>query len=284
MPRYLDPKNDLTFKKVFGGHKDLCISLLNAMLPLGAGRSVTSVEYQTGELPPRFDGGRNTVVDVRCEDNLGRQFIVEMQMYWADSFRQRVLLNASKAYVAQYDGRTKRGRDPYRLLKPVYELSFVNDVFEPDLADYYHHYQLVNVANTEKRIEGLELVFVELPKFRPDSRAARRLRDLWLLYLTGIGRGDADVPAALLEQPETRDAVRCLEEQSYSRQEMETYDKYLDIISVEQALLASSEEKGRTEGEAAERLRIAKGLKAAGVAGATIEAATGLAPEEIAGL
>ena len=31
--RYLDPKADLTFKKVFGEHPDLVISLLNALLP-----------------------------------------------------------------------------------------------------------------------------------------------------------------------------------------------------------------------------------------------------------
>ena len=29
--RYLDPKADLTFKKIFGEHKDLLISLLNAL-------------------------------------------------------------------------------------------------------------------------------------------------------------------------------------------------------------------------------------------------------------
>ena len=35
--RYLDPKADLTFKKVFGEHPDLVISLLNALLPLKKG-------------------------------------------------------------------------------------------------------------------------------------------------------------------------------------------------------------------------------------------------------
>lgn len=34
--RYLDPKADLTFKKVFGEHKDLLISLLNACFRLKA--------------------------------------------------------------------------------------------------------------------------------------------------------------------------------------------------------------------------------------------------------
>lgn len=32
--KYLDPKADLTFKKVFGEHEHLMISFLNALLPL----------------------------------------------------------------------------------------------------------------------------------------------------------------------------------------------------------------------------------------------------------
>ena len=31
MAKYLDPKADLTFKKVFGEHKELVISFLNAL-------------------------------------------------------------------------------------------------------------------------------------------------------------------------------------------------------------------------------------------------------------
>ncbi|MDR1343384.1 MAG: Rpn family recombination-promoting nuclease/putative transposase, partial [Prevotellaceae bacterium] len=37
MARYLDPKNDLPFKKIFGEHKHLLISFLNALLPLQKG-------------------------------------------------------------------------------------------------------------------------------------------------------------------------------------------------------------------------------------------------------
>lgn len=43
--RYLDPKADLTFKKIFGEHKDLLISLLNALLPLADDEQIESVEY-----------------------------------------------------------------------------------------------------------------------------------------------------------------------------------------------------------------------------------------------
>ena len=44
--KYLDPKADLTFKKVFGEHPDLVISLLNALLPFDSPEEeVRSIEY-----------------------------------------------------------------------------------------------------------------------------------------------------------------------------------------------------------------------------------------------
>ena len=55
-----------------------------------------------------------------------------------------------------------------KLLQPVYALNFVNDKFEksPEMKDeYYHHYKIVNIKDTEKQIKGLEFVFIELPKF-----------------------------------------------------------------------------------------------------------------------
>ncbi|MCL1942570.1 MAG: Rpn family recombination-promoting nuclease/putative transposase, partial [Candidatus Azobacteroides sp.] len=120
MARYLDPKYDLTFKRVFGEHKHLCMSLLNNMLPLE--KPIVSIEYQTGELIPELEILRHSIVDVRCTDADGRQFLVEMQMYWTESFKSRVLFNASKAYVKQLDK-----TEEIRLLRPVYALSFVNE-------------------------------------------------------------------------------------------------------------------------------------------------------------
>ena len=45
MKKYLDPKADLTFKKIFGEHPDLVISFLNALLPLDEDSQIESVEY-----------------------------------------------------------------------------------------------------------------------------------------------------------------------------------------------------------------------------------------------
>ena len=92
--KYLDPKADLTFKRVFGEHPDLVMSLLNALLPLAPGQEVIEIEYLPVELVPDNPLRKNSIVDVRCRDNRRRVFLVEMQMIWSPEFKQRVLFNA----------------------------------------------------------------------------------------------------------------------------------------------------------------------------------------------
>jgi predicted transposase/invertase (TIGR01784 family) len=179
---------------------------------------------------------------VRCKDALGRQFIVEMQMYWTESFKRRVLLNASKAYIKQLDVAME-----YERLQPVYALNFVNETFEksPEMKDkYYHHYQIVNVNDTQKKIEGLEFVFVELPKFIPQNRAEKKLQELWLRFLTEISESTDKIPDELLENSETCEAIKYVEEGAYSKEQLQAYDKYRDIILTERSMVSDSERTG----------------------------------------
>ena len=77
--------------------------------------------------------------------------------------------------------------------------------------DYYHYYKIVNIRNTEKQIEGLEFLFVELPKFKPLNRAEKKLHELWLRFLTEINENTNEVPKELLENELTREAVGYME-------------------------------------------------------------------------
>ncbi|MDR2849388.1 MAG: Rpn family recombination-promoting nuclease/putative transposase, partial [Verrucomicrobiota bacterium] len=58
MNQYLDPKNDLVFKRIFGEHPNLLLSFLNALLPLGQDRHIVSLEYLPAELVPENPTGR----------------------------------------------------------------------------------------------------------------------------------------------------------------------------------------------------------------------------------
>ena len=242
--RYLDPRADLTFKRIFGEHKDLVISLLNALLPLEDDHLVKSVEYIPVEMVPDNPLKKNSIVDVRCHDQDGRQFLVEMQMIWSKEFMQRVLFNASKAYVRQLDK-----KEDYNLLQPVYSLNLVNDVFMDDIPEYYHHYDIVNVEHTDKRIEGLHLIFVELPKFKPHTFSERKMQILWLRFLTEMGDVRI-VPQEFLANPEVKKAVDILEESSYTDAQLNGYDKFWDIVRTERTYINAAIRKGMSEGRA----------------------------------
>ena len=171
----------MTFKKVFGEHEDLVISFLNSLLPFESeDELIKSVEYLNPELVPLNPLKKDSIVDVRCKDSRGRQFIVEMQMMWTSEYKQRVLFNASKAYVSQLEC----GQD-YDLLHPVYSLNMVNDIYS-DSEDYYHDYRIVEIAETNEVIEGLRFIFIELPKFTPKNYGDKKMQVLWLRYLTEI--------------------------------------------------------------------------------------------------
>ena len=257
MAHYLDPKNDLTFKRVFGEHKHLCISLLNSMLPLE--HPIVSIEYRTGELIPELTAVlRRTIVDVRCTDSDGRHFIVEMQMYWSESFRSRVLLNASKAYVMQLD----KAKD-VTLLQPVYALNFINETFEksPEMKDeYYHYYKIVNIKDTEKQIKGLEFLFIELPKFKPSNRAEKKLHELWLRFLTEINESTNEVSKELLENELTREAVGYMEVAAYTKEQLGIYDDWKINAMTERGVISEALQKGKAQGlEEGEAIGLEKG-------------------------
>lgn len=290
--KYLDPKADLTFKRVFGEHPDLVISLLNALLPFkSAEEEIESVEYLTPELVPMNPLRKNSIVDVRCRDGNGRQFIVEMQMIWSPEFMQRVMFNASKAYVSQLDR-----QENYHLLEPVYSLNLVNDVFvkgEENKDEYYHYYRMVHEKHTERVIDGLHLVFVELPKFKPQTYTEKKMQALWLRYLTEIEESTQVVPQELLDNPNISKALTVVQESAYTPEQLLGYDKFWDIIRTEKTYYDSALRrgiaegraegiaKGREEGRAEGRAEVALKLRFMGLNDEMIAQATGLTIEEI---
>ncbi len=280
--KYLDPKADLTFKKIFGNHPDLLISLLNALLPLSDDQQIESIEYLPTELIPADPIHKDIIVDVRCKDVLGRQFVVEMQMAWTDAFKQRVLFNASKAYVSQAEVGYK-----YEDLQPVYSLNLVNEVFEKDIKECIHNYRIVHNKYTKKVIEGLRFTFIELPKFQPHTMKEKRMTILWLRFLTEINDKTKEAPAELLEDPEISKALEEVKISAFTPAELRAYDKFWDKVSRERTLMDGSYNDGVKEGikEGVKKgikegkIQIAKKMKAMGMDADTIQEMTGLSPE-----
>ena len=305
--RYLDPKADLTFKKVFGEHPDLVISLLNALLPLKKGEEIQSVEYLTPFHAPDNLFFNENVVNVKCTNNNGSHFFVQIQTFWAPSFSLHVKPNSSKAYISKLG---KRIGMNYQ--EPVFSLNLVREIVDADVDNYYHFYDIVQDDLTERIIDNFHLVFVELPKFTPHTMNEKKMQVLWLRYLTEIDGYMETVPQELLDNPEINKAMEVVEESAFSPEQLLGYDKFWDIIRTETTLYNSGvrqgreegkaiglekgreegraegraevREEGRAEGRAETVMAIARRMKSKGSSFADIQELTGLSEEEIRGL
>ena len=253
MEGFLDPRSDLVFRRIFGEHPDILRDFLNAMLPLDS--PIVSLEYLPIDQMPVLPVYKRGIVDVRCMDQTGRQFIVEMQMQWTSAFLRRVLFNASQAYVKQLEV-----GESFELLQPVIALCLLDDKYVHDSDEFYHHYRIVNVGTPQLRIEGLEFVFVELPKFMASKPLeARRVRWAWLRFLRDArNAGKAGHPSVDTFANETginpalTNALRIARESNFSPAERNAYDRFWLAVSTERTLIEGKTrealEKGLSDG------------------------------------
>jgi predicted transposase/invertase (TIGR01784 family) len=291
--RYLDPKSDLVFKRVFGENANILLSFLNAMLPLEEGQIIKHLEYLPTELNPKVPYEKKSIVDVRCKDNRGWQFIVEMQMLWSKHFISRMIYNTAKTYVKQlvpgeyYDG-----------LKPVYGLALVNEDFEKDTSEFYHHYQMTHQGISTKKIEDLHVIFVEILKFVPKNYKEKKLMVLWMRFMTEIQKDNAMLSEELIQElqsvPEIVQALEIAKESRYTKEELLAYDEFWDALRTEKTLIIDAEsrgeergiqigeERGIQKGEYQNKIETAKRLKKKGVfSNEDIADITGLTLEEV---
>ena len=290
--KYLSPKADLTFKLVFAEHKDLMMSLLNALLPLAEDAPITFIEYETPEMAPERKDGKNSIVDVRCKDAKGRHFLVEMQMNWDEEFKKRVIMNASKAVMKQVGT-----AELYTLIQPVFSLNLLNAKMNGEAPEeFYHDYAILNVDHPECSLDYLRFVFVELPKFQPRNIMEKKMAVLWLRFLTEINEDTVEAPAELLENEEISKALRIVEKSAMSEGQLYAYERFWDAVNNEHVLMvgrykegmADGLEKGRAEGKAEgraeEKIDNARKMKADAMPTELIAKYTGLSTEEIEAL
>jgi predicted transposase/invertase (TIGR01784 family) len=114
----------------------------------------------------------------------------------------------------------------------------------------------VHTAHNDKVIPGLEFVFIELPKFKAQKLPEKKLGVLWLRFLSEIKDEQEDIPTDFYEFEDIKQALDLLQESSYTKGQLETYDKYWDSISTEKTLILDSYDEGKIEGKIERNLEI----------------------------
>ncbi len=241
--KYIDSRNEMAIRKVFGQNPELLKSLINSLLPLKEKRIAETVSLATDDEVATFPVFRNPAIVVRCTDLAGSPFNVLFQVMWTDGFLQSVLLDQGKAYI-----RFEKTGSITSLNVPVIGIALVNDIFDYEKDSYYHFFPEVEEANTHKPIAGLSYVFVELPKLDEGQKTMNATQKLWLDYFRLVNEQTEQLPDALMNDSETAKAVALCKADTLSESDMLVYNRYKGDVEIKLGISNKAEERGFRRG------------------------------------
>ena len=194
--RFVDIKNDIAFRKIFGNDnkKEILISFLNAVLELPNGKKIKKVQIKNPYQLPEIKDLKSSILDVRATDERDISYIVEMQVEELDGFDKRVQYYTAKQYSAQID----KG-DKYPKLNQVIFIGILDFVFFADDVSYITRHRTVNVKTQRSSLNGMEYNFIELPKFTKELKDIKTLVDKWIYFIKNAENLDI-IPADVKDE------------------------------------------------------------------------------------
>jgi len=242
--RFINPKTDYAFKKIFGSEQshDILISFLNAILYDG-NRVIRDLEILNPYLAPRIRGVKATYLDVKAKLDNHTTVIIEMQVLNIEGFEKRILYNAAKAYSTQLGV----GQD-YILLDPVIALTITDFEMFPETNQLISRFILKEKDFLiDYPIYDIELVFVELPKFDKEVSSLETLADKWLYFLKYARQLDV-VPESMNLVSEIKQAFEIANEVNLTPEQIEDMDMQEMFIHDQRNAIKKALKQGRQEG------------------------------------
>ena len=282
----MDISDDVIFKRVFGmrANKDLLIALLNAVLDE---LDIRDLEYLSPETTGFDRNSKNSRMDLKCRLDNGMEVIVEVQVRNQHDFPDRAVYYAALPILEEI----RSGDSSYKLT-PRYVIAFLHFSLEhaPSVhweSEYRARYSLREQYTGEKLSEAINIVMVELGRFKKDIGSLDN--DLERFYFCMKHMRE------LTERPESMESETMLrlfevtDVESMCKKEREEYDRYMtterDIRNQNayerEMAMKEGIEKGLAEGRAEANREIAKMLLSKGMSKKDIAEVTGIPVSEI---
>lgn len=239
--KFVDVKNDIAFRKIFGNEnrKETLISFLNAVLDFHGNQRIKEVTILNPYQLPKLKGGKVTIIDVKATDQLERTYIVEMQVGDLDGFEKRVLFYSSKSYSDQI----KRA-DFYRKLRPVIFIGIL-DFEHTENKNYISRSQIRDVETGEQTIKDMEFTFVELPKFNKELHELKSLTEKWVYFIKNAE--NLEVVPDNINDEGLKSAYEEANVQTWTQEELDAYEYAFMREEDEKARLDKAKKDGKYE-------------------------------------
>jgi len=247
--KFLDPKNDIAFKKIFGTeqNKDILLHFLNDMLKFKGKSPIVEITFLSPVQNPEIAVLKTSYVDVLCKDEHGNKYIVEMQVAKEDSFLKRAQYYASKAYSSQ----THVGEE-FEHLKEVIFLAIADFVLFPDKKDFKSDHVILDRDTHEHDLQDFSFTFVELPKFKKDDIAQlSNMIDKWCYFFKyAEDMSPEDLKKLMKSDKIIKRAYEELDRHHWTEEEMLSYEWAEKQRRIYTGTIKTSFRDGKAEGKA----------------------------------
>lgn len=277
--KYLNPRNDIAFKKIFGTekNKDILIHFLNDVVVKAGKPLIKEVTLLNPMQHPVIASKKQSIVDVLCEDESGIKYIVEMQVAKVAGFEKRAQYYAAKAYASQTDS-----GETYDHLKEVIFLAITEYVMFAEKEGYKSMHVILDKETYEHDLKDFSFTFIELPKFNvTDIKDLKTYEQKWCYFFKHAH--DADDVGELLKNSDEviQKAYHELEAHNWTEEELLAYEDSEKTARDNRAREVFVKEEGKAEGKAEKQLEIAKNLLKKGMSKLDISSVTGLSISEV---
>ncbi|APR97839.1 Rpn family recombination-promoting nuclease/putative transposase [Wolbachia endosymbiont of Folsomia candida] len=290
--KFLDPKCDLTFKRIFGTEKNqnILIHFLNDILGFGEENAIQEVEFLSTIMNPEIASDKQSIVDILCKDSSGARYVVEMQVARDKGFEKRAQLYAAQAYSRQLD---KSGN--YIDLKIVYFIAVSNCNLFPEEIDYLSTHNIRDIKTNGHYLKDLQFIFIELPKFpKSEVEQLENIVERWCYFFKyAEDTTDEDLKKIAEQAPIIKLAYDELDRFSWDKKDLAAYEERILSVQKEAAIWEQrlddakdegkkeGREEGREEGRKAEKIEVAKAMLIDSMDVDTVARLTGLPIDEI---
>lgn len=282
--KFLDPKNDVAFRRIFGSekNKDILIHFINDVLELKDGDRIKEVTFLSTIQIPEIAAKKQSVIDVLCKDENGVQLIVEMQVSPQAGFEKRAQYYAAKAYSRQLNKGKEEGAR-YIDLKAVIFIAISNNIIFPDKVFYKSDHIILDKDTYAHDLKDFSFTFIELPKFKiTDINLLTNIIEKWCYFFKHADEtSEADLRKLIGSDNVIERAYEELNQFNWTEEELFIYEqetkRIMDNIAAEEYKL----EQAKSEGKAERNIEIAKNLLSQNIDINTISTATGLSIADI---
>ena len=292
LSKFLDPKNDVAFKKIFGSekHKDILIHFINDVLELKDNDQIDEVEFLSTIQDAEIASKKQSIVDVLCRDKNGVQIIVEMQVAPTKGFEKRAQYYAAKAYSRQLN-KGQEADGLYENLKAVIFIAIADYIVFPDKTEFKSEHVILDKNSHEHDLQDFSFTFVELPKFKKEKiEELDTTLDKWCYFFKYAAKtSEADMAKIGSSYKTIGDAYEIVNQYNWNEQQLLAYERETKRVWDNRSVLefqldkakAEGMEQGMEQGKAERDIEIAKGMILKNYPLANISALTGLSLVEL---